>query len=241
MMADKSLLAHFGIKKNNQVNRLMTEELLGDDLLLHTAKNKIIEQIISLKIDQLNQQEINRILNEYKLSKVEKSYLYNIIDAEINNYGPLTELMNNDNVKEILVNGKDDIYAEIDGQIIKQENIYFINDNHIIRLIERLLKSVNKTLNNYIINVKLKNGYKLNAILPPIATNGPILTIKKNIEKTLDIEDMLRSGTLTPYMARFLEAAVLAKLNILICGNVGSGKTSLLNALANLIPVMKEL
>ena len=99
----------------------MTEELLGDDLLLHTAKNKIIEQIISLKIDQLNQQEINRILNEYKLSKVEKSYLYNIIDAEINNYGPLTELMNNDNVKEILVNGKDDIYAEIDGQIINKK------------------------------------------------------------------------------------------------------------------------
>ncbi len=236
-MAYKSLIDYFGIaRKQNMTNKVIEYEMFGDNLLLHTLKNKVVQKLIDMQ--NYNEKEIGKLINEYKLSELEKGFIYNIIDNELNGYGPLTELIDYQNINEIMVNSKDEIYVEVDGKIIKQDNISFISNEHILKFIERILKSLNKTINinDPIINVRLKEGYKLNAIIPPIATNGPILTIKKNIDSITNIEDMLRMGILTPYMARFLESAILSKLNILICGNSGSGKTLLLNMLTNLIP-----
>jgi len=235
-MSTKSLLDLFNIENRQvKINNIVEYEMFGDNLLLHTLKNQVIQKLINMA--SFSEKEINKIINEYKLTELEKCYIYSVIDNELNGFGPLTELLNYKNINEVMVNSKNDIYAEIDGKIIKQENISFISDEHMLKFIERLLKSVHKNINcdNPIISVRLKEGYKLSAIMPPLSTNGPILTIKKSIDSINDIEDMLRMGTLTPYMARFLEGAILSKLNILICGNSGSGKTSLLNVLADLI------
>ena len=165
------------------------------------------------------------------------SCIFNLIQNEINGYGPITELLDDDSITEIMVNGPDEIYVEIDGKIIKDDTISFINDDHIIRTIQRIVQPLGRTIDtaNPMVDARLKDGSRLNAIIPPLSLKGPVLTIRK-FSKNLDsIDDLLRKGTLTTHMAMFLEASVKAKLNILICGGTGTGKTSLLNILSSFI------
>ena len=136
-----------------------------------------------------------------------------------------------------MVNSPSDIYVEMDGNLIKDESISFINDDHILRTIDRLISSVGKTLDqsNPMVDARLDDGSRLNAIIPPLSVKGPVLTIRKFKKEIDEIEDLIGNGTLTPYMARFLDACVSARLNILVCGGTGSGKTTLLNVLSNFI------
>ena len=136
-----------------------------------------------------------------------------------------------------MVNGIDQIYIEIDGRIIKDESVSFINDDHIIRTIQRMVQPYGRTIDTSspMVDARLKDGSRLNAVIPPLSLKGPVLTIRKFKENIDDIEDLIRMGTLTPYMARFLEASVKAKLNILVCGGTGAGKTSLLNVMSSFI------
>ena len=126
---------------------------------------------------------------------------------------------------------------ELDGKVIKDDSISFINNDHIIRTIQRLIQPLGRTIDtaNPMVDARLADGSRLNAVVPPLSLKGPVLTIRKFREELATIDDFLRNGTLTPYMARFLEACVLAKLNIIICGGTGSGKTSLLNILSTFI------
>ena len=136
-----------------------------------------------------------------------------------------------------MVNGKNEIYIELDGHVIKDESISFINDDHIIRTIQRMIQPLGRTIDtaNPMVDARLYDGSRLNAVIPPLSLKGPVLTIRKFKEELANIDDFLRSGTLTPYMARFLEACVQAKLNIIICGGTGGGKTTLLNVLSSFI------
>ena len=136
-----------------------------------------------------------------------------------------------------MVNGPDEIYVEIDGKVVKDTSISFINKDHIIRSIQRLIQPIGRTIDtsNPMVDARLEDGSRLNAVIPPLSLKGPIRTIRKFKEELANIYDFLRSGALTPYMARFLEACVKAKLNIIICGGTGSGKTTLLNVLSSFI------
>ena len=136
-----------------------------------------------------------------------------------------------------MVNGKDEVYIELDGKIIKDESVSFINEEHIIRTIQRLIQPLGRTIDtsNPMVDARLLDGSRLNAVLPPLSLKGPVLTIRKFKSELANIDDFLRNGALTPYMARFLEACVKAKLNILICGGTGAGKTTLLNILSSFI------
>ena len=136
-----------------------------------------------------------------------------------------------------MVNAPDEIYVEIDGRVVKDNSISFINKDHIIRTIQRLIQPLGRTIDtsNPMVDARLEDGSRLNAVIPPLSLKGPILTIRKFKEDLANIDDFLRSGALTPYMARFLEVCVKAKLNIIICGGTGSGKTTLLNVLSSFI------
>ena len=186
-------------------------------------------------MDSFIKDEINKTLEGYDLTNIERSYIYNLIDNEINGYGPITELLDDKDITEIMVNGKNEIYIELDGRVIKDDTVSFINDDHIIRTIQRLIQPLGRTIDtsNPMVDARLQDGSRLNAVIPPLSLKGPVMTIRKFKEELANIEDFLRSGTLTPYMARFLEACVQAKLNIIICGGTGSGKTTLLNVLSS--------
>ncbi|MEG1313816.1 MAG: ATPase, T2SS/T4P/T4SS family, partial [Bacilli bacterium] len=181
--------------------------------------------------------EIDKTLEGYDLSNLERSYIFNLIDNEINGYGPITELLDDKNVTEIMINGPSEIFVEIDGHVVKDDTISFINKDHILRTIQRMIQPLGKTIDaaNPMVDSRLPDGSRINAIIPPLSLQGPVLTIRKFKENLDDIEDLIRNGTLTPYMARYLEACVKAHLNILICGGTGTGKTTFLNILSNFI------
>lgn len=209
--------------------------------LLDSLRNKIIQGLIDQNLEELSvfaiREEVDRVVEGYDISIIERSYLYNLIENEVNGYGPITELLNDKNVTEIMVNGKDEVYVEIDGKILKDNTISFINEEHIIRTIQRLIQPLGRTIDtaNPMVDARLTDGSRLNAVLEPLSLNGPVLTIRKFKRELANIEDFLRNGALTPYMARFLEACVKAKLNMVICGGTGSGKTTLLNILSSFI------
>ena len=189
-------------------------------------------------LQQFINDEIDKSIEGYDLTNLERSHLYNLIDNEINGYGPLTELLEDKNITEIMVNSPKEIYIEIDGQLIKDESVSFINDEHIIRTIERMIGPMGRTIDatNPMVDSRLKDGSRINAVIPPLSTKGPIITIRKFKKEMTSADDMIRIGSMTPYMATFLEAAVKGKCNIIICGGTGSGKTTLLNILSSFIP-----
>ena len=211
--------------------------------LLDELRNKIIQNLIDNNfknngtMDEYVKTQIDKTIAGYDLSNVERSYIYNLIDNEINGYGPISELLDDKSITEIMVNGINDIYIEIDGKVIKDESVSFINEDHIIRTVQRMIQPLGRTIDtsNPMVDARLADGSRLNAVIPPLSLNGPILTIRKFKDELANIDDFLRSGALTPYMARFLEACVQAKLNIIISGGTGSGKTTLLNVLSSFI------
>ena len=209
--------------------------------LLEELRNKIIQTLIDnnslfSKEEEIKKQ-IDKTVEGYDLSTVERNYLYNLIDNEMNGCGPLTEILKDPNITEIMVNGIDEIYVELDGHVVRDTSVSFINEDHIIRTIQRMIQPIGRTIDTAspMVDARLADGSRLNAVIPPLSLNGPILTIRKFKEELANIDDFLRTGALTPYMARFLEASVQAKLNIIICGGTGSGKTTLLNCLSSFI------
>ncbi len=219
-------------------------DIFKDKELLDQLRIQIIQNLIdnqapkNMSLTEYINQEIDRSLEGYDLSNLERDHIFNLIDNEINGYGPITELLDDDHVTEIMVNGPNDVYIEIDGKVVKDDTISFINNDHILRTIERMIHPLGRTIDisNPMVDSHLPDGSRINAIIPPLSLRGPILTIRKFSDQLNSIDDLLRSGTLTPYMARFLEASVLAKLNIIVCGGTGSGKTTVLNVLSNFIP-----
>jgi len=211
-----------------------------DKILLEKLRNEIIQSLIDNNIqthesmDDFIKVQIDKIIEGYDLSSSERNYIYNLIDNEVNGYGPLTELLKDKNITEIMVNGKDEIYIELDGHIRRDNTTSFVNDEHIVRVVQKLVQPLGRTIDiaHPMVDARLDDGSRLNAVLPPLSLNGPVLTIRKFKRELANIDDFLRTGTLTPYMARFLETCVHAKLNILIVGGTGAGKTTLLNVLS---------
>lgn len=238
----KNLLEAFNVKESKIESVKVDYDAFKDKDLLDNFRVKILEDLSEKGIyDQVISRdlifyEIDQVSYGYDLGLNERNYLFNLIDSEVNGFGPLTELLNDDNISEIMVNSPSEIYIEIDGILRKDDSVSFINDNHIIRTIDRLVSSSGKVIdiNNPMIDARLSDGSRINAIIPPLSKN-PIITIRKFKKNLVDMETLVGNGSLTPYMARFLEAAVKAKLNIVVSGAAGAGKTSLLNVLSNFI------
>lgn len=241
---EKTFVSEFEVEETaTNYNDIPDYEAFTNKDLLDELRSKIIQNLIDnntnnqLGLTNYVRKEIDKTLEGYDLSVVERNYINNLIDNEINGYGPITELLEDPSITEIMVNGTRDIYIELDGKIIKDDSVSFINDNHIIRTIQRLIQPIGRTIDtaNPMVDARLSDGSRLNAIIEPLSLNGPVLTIRKFKKELATIEDFLRNGTMTPYMARFIEACVKSKMNIIVCGGTGSGKTTLLNIMSSFI------
>lgn len=238
------LLDAFDIKEEKVLTKPVADyDIFKDKEMLDELRNTIISNLIDDKIpdnkllhEYINE-EIDKALKGYDLTNLERSHIFNLIDNEINGNGPITELLEDPNITEIMVNGKNEVYVEIDGQISKDDSVSFINDEHIIRTIQKIVQPLGRTIDtaNPMVDARLPDGSRLNAVIPPLSLKGPVVTIRKFRRDMESVEDFLRTGAMTPYMARFLDAAIKAKLNIIICGGTGAGKTTLLNALSSFI------
>ena len=244
MKNNSNLLTEFNVrKKEKPVVDVKDYAVFSDKEKLDALRAKIVQNLINNKIpenitlEQYINDEIDDVLQDYDLGALERNHICNLIQNEINGYGPLTDLLNNDSVTEIMVNGTNDIYVEVDGKLVKDESVSFINEDHIIRTVQRIVQPLGRTIDavNPMVDARLRDGSRLNAIIPPLSLTGPIVTIRKFSKRMNSIDDLLRMGTMTAHMVLFLQACVRAKLNIIISGGTGTGKTTLLNILSGFI------
>ena len=171
------------------------------------------------------------------LSAAEKSALADIILRAAVGYGPLDPLLHDRSVSEIMVNGPDQVFIERRGVLSKSE-VRFDDENQLLETIRRMVATTGRHIDglNPMVDARLPDGSRVNAIIRPASIHGPALTIRKFKDAVLGMDDLTREGSLSPAMAEFLEAAVLGRMNILVSGGTGSGKTTSLNVIARFIP-----
>lgn len=181
----------------------------------------------------------NNILAEehIPLSRAERHRLFEQIVAEILGLGPLEPFLADPTITEIMANGAKNIYIERDGKV-QRTNAVFESDEHLMRIIERIVAPLGRRIDESspYVDARLPDGSRVNAVIPPISLIGPVLTIRKFFKIPLTVERLIELGTVTPEAMELLKACVVAKLNILISGGTGTGKTTLLNILSGFIP-----
>jgi pilus assembly protein CpaF len=171
-------------------------------------------------------------LNEHLRTK-----LFNDVLAELTGYGPLQPLLEDSQNSEIMVTGPDQIYVERHGKLVDVP-YKFDDEAHMYRIIDRMLAPIGRRVDRDTptADSRLPDGSRVNIVIPPVSVDGPCITIRKFTVLDFDLQHIIELGSLTRHMAEFLEACVVARLNILITGNTSSGKTTLLNALTSFIP-----
>ncbi len=171
------------------------------------------------------------------LSAADKQRLIESIANDVLGYGPIDPLLHDESVTEIMVNGPDQVYVERAGKAAIAP-IKFLDEDHLRRVIEKIVAQVGRRIDESspLCDARLPDGSRVNAVIPPLAIGGPFLTIRKFSKDPLGIEDLIGFGTLTPAAARFLQACIIGKLNVIISGGTGSGKTTTLNVMSSFIP-----
>ncbi len=152
-------------------------------------------------------------------------------------YGPIQPLLDDPEVTEVMVNGPDKIYTEKNGKLTKT-GVKFQNNDHVLRIIDRIVLPLGRRIDNDspTVDARLPDGSRVNAVIPPVAIDGPTITIRKFAKERFGVDDLIAFGTLTAGMAEFIDACVKSRLNIVISGGTGSGKTTTLNILSSFIP-----
>jgi pilus assembly protein CpaF len=171
------------------------------------------------------------------LTRPERHRLYEQIAAEILGLGPLQPLLEDETVTEVMVNGAKNIYIERGGKIIRVP-VSFESDEHVMRIIDRIVSPMGRRIDESspYVDARLPDGSRVNAVIPPISLIGPVLTIRKFFKIPITIEQLIQFGSITPEAIQFLKACVESRLNIVISGGTGSGKTTFLNILSQFIP-----
>src|ERR1041385_9093771 len=187
--------------------------------------------------DRVNEDIRNQLGTEVGISKDDRERLVAEISDDILGHGPIERLLADDSVTEIMVNGPFDIWVERQGRLY-QTTVRFNDDSHLRRIINKMVAQVGRRIDESspMVDARLPDGSRVNAIIPPLSLSGPLLTIRKFQQKRFDLEELVRIGTLSRETVEFMRVAVEAELNILISGGTGAGKTTLLNALSAAIP-----
>jgi pilus assembly protein CpaF len=171
------------------------------------------------------------------LNRTERARLLEWIIAEILGYGPIQPLLEDDTITEVMVNGPKDIYIERAGKISKT-SFFFDSDDHLLQVIDRIVAPIGRRIDegSPMVDARLPDGSRVNAVIPPLSLVGPCLTVRKFAKVPYTAEDLIRFGTFTPELVELTKACVEAKLNIVVSGGTGSGKTTLLNVVSAFIP-----
>ena len=202
------------------------EDMKQDDLTGEMLKKKTREIIFRL----LERDAVNLPFSERQMIAAE------LMD-DVLGLGPIENLLKDNEVTEVMVNGPKQVYVERGGKLYLTE-VKFRDDEHVMHIIDKIVSPIGRRIDEGqpMVDARLPDGSRVNAIIPPLALKGPSITIRKFSNNPYKIHDLIRFGTLTPKMAKLLEAAVKARLNIIISGGTGSGKTTLLNVLTGYIP-----
>ena len=178
-----------------------------------------------------------RLANEPGISREDRERIVGELSDDILGHGPLERLLDDDTVSEIMVNGAHDIWVERAGRLHKTP-VRFTDESHLRRIISKIVAQVGRRIDEAspMVDARLPDGSRINATIPPLSLTGALLTIRKFSKERLDMDALVKRGSLTPETVDLLQRCVRARLNILISGGTGSGKTTLLNALSASIP-----
>jgi pilus assembly protein CpaF len=228
-------------------------ELEKDFLLVRDAVQKdLISENNSInggaidpeKIRAMIEQSFYQVLEEEKLlyNRDTRDQLLEWVVADIVGYGPIEPLLKDPDITEIMVNGYDEVFVEKFG-MIEPTNVRFDNDLHLRRVIDRIVSPIGRRVDETspMVDARLPNGYRVNATIPPLALDGAILTIRKFAARPFTAQDLIANTTMTVPLANFLKACVQARINLVVSGGTGSGKTTFLNMLSAFIPERERI
>ena len=208
---------------------------------------QVIDRIDLAKLDALSPEQLRAQLRDViagmiagadlPLNRVERERLIQELLDEVTGLGPLEPLLADRTLSDILVNGHDTVYIERDG-LLHQVPVRFRDDDHLLQIINRIVSRVGRRIDETspMVDARLPDGSRVNAIIPPLALDGPVLSIRRFGVDPLTAADLVSHGSISDAVLRFLAAAVKAKLNVLVSGGTGTGKTTLLNVLSSYIP-----
>ncbi|MBP7174772.1 MAG: CpaF family protein [Thermoclostridium sp.] len=204
---------HLDLKENQQEDSADAEEDI----------KTIAQEVIEQQASHLNRNEKTLIIRE--------------VIHETLGFGPITPFLHNPDISEIMVNGYDSVYVERRG-LLELSDVKFTDNSHVMHIIERIVAPLGRRIDESspMVDARLPNGSRVNIIIPPLALNGPVITIRKFSEKPFSVNDLIRFGTLSAELAQFIKACVEARLNIVVSGGTGSGKTTTLNVISSFIP-----
>lgn len=202
-------------------------------------RNLDIDQWDAAKIDRFVTEQMRRYVVEQRLpvNQRESETLAKDARDELIGFGPIQSLVDDDTIADIVVNGPNNVFIERDGTLTTVP-VRFIDDTHVIRVIQRILAPLGRRIDesNPMVDARLSDGSRVNAIIPPIALDGPCLSIRKFRRNPLTAEDLVRTGTVSTQILEYLRERVRQRTNLIIVGGTGSGKTTFLNLLSQWIP-----
>jgi len=216
-----------------QINNKEKAELIRKKIIdagnFANMTDEELEEAIALEIDK-------EFAGQY-MSLSEKADIADQVFSLIRGLGILDSILYDDDITEIMINGKDDIFIEKAGKLMRLEERFESNEK-LEDVIQKIVAMAGREVNeaNPIVDTRLADGSRVNVVLPPISLKGPIVTIRKFSKEPMTVDKLIRYGSITPQIAEVLEVLVKAKYNIFICGGTGSGKTTFLNAVSNYIP-----
>jgi len=234
-------------EQREQRDRERRERLQAFDPLLDRMRTQILERLDFLRVREMSKEDLRRqirhvvelLISEMNLDLNEgtRALIVESIEDEMLGLGPIQQYLRDPDVSDILVNGAKEIYIERFGKLEKTETT-FRDDHHVLQIIERIVSQVGRHIDESspMVDARLMDGSRVNAIISPLALDGPTLSIRRFGVRTIEMQDLLNFGTLTQPMAELIQGAVRARINILISGGTGSGKTTLLNALSAFVP-----
>src|ERR1700704_1087696 len=218
------------------------------DELRQKIHHHLIDELGPILYDKrLSEEDLRRRVHEQlhaalaqeraPLSAADKAQLIQDVSDDILGYGPIDRLLKDDDVTEVMVNGPESVYTERAGRI-ERTTASFVDETHLRRIIDKIVGQVGRRIDEStpMVDARLPDGSRVNAIIHPLAIGGPFLTIRKFSTDPFQIDDLIRFGSLNAQSARFLQACVVGRLNVIVSGGTGTGKTTMLNVLSSFIP-----
>ncbi|WP_227878374.1 CpaF family protein [Arthrobacter dokdonensis] len=216
----------------------------GEELFERMGVRLLDASLTEEALYELVQEELVRVVEAEAilLTREERKRLIKEVTDDVIGYGPLQPLLDDNNVTEIMVNGPNMIYAEHKGKLTRT-GVRFASEEHLRRVIERIVSKVGRRIDESspLVDARLADGSRVNAVIPPLAVHGSSLTIRKFSTDPFQVHDLVQFGTLSPEMAELLDACVKGRLNIIVSGGTGTGKTTLLNVLSSFIPADERI
>ena len=211
-------------KLKNELQKRILKEYRDDDV------DDIIKKLENMAVEIIKEDDDLK-------GPVDRKLVISEIANDMHGFGPINPLLMDDEISEVMVNGPNQVYVERKGKLVLTD-VTFRNDEHVMNVIEKIVSPLGRRIDESspMVDARLPDGSRVNAIIPPLALNGPTITIRKFSKDPYTVADLVRFGTLTNEMATFLEACIKARLNVFVSGGTGSGKTTTLNVLSSFIP-----